>query len=68
MDRASLDTEQGTYVAPLFHENTNISTMAKSPNTNGHEERHVRKSADGWVYLFQIIYQASFLHQFCSFI
>ncbi|KAE8023489.1 hypothetical protein FH972_009178 [Carpinus fangiana] len=54
-DHASLDTEQGTYIAPTLGENTDMSNLYKSSDT--HEEPHACHSAGVWGYIFQIIFQ-----------
>ncbi|KAE8023488.1 hypothetical protein FH972_009178 [Carpinus fangiana] len=56
-DHASLDTEQGTYIAPTLGENTDMSNLYKSSDT--HEEPHACHSAGVWGYIFQIIFQMS---------
>lgn len=58
----SLDTERGTYVAPTLGENANMSNIPI--NLISQEEPHVGKTAGIWGYIFQIIFQASFLYFF----
>jgi hypothetical protein len=62
VDHASLDTEQGTYIAPTLGENTDMSNLYKSSDT--HEEPHAYHSAGVWGYIFQIIFQVIILLKF----
>lgn len=53
--RASLDAEQGTYIAPTLGESADMSSLSKSSETC--EEAHSHHTAGVWVYIFQIIFQ-----------
>ncbi|XP_077244174.1 UDP-N-acetylglucosamine-N-acetylmuramyl-pyrophosphoryl-undecaprenol N-acetylglucosamine protein isoform X2 [Tasmannia lanceolata] len=51
----TLDTEQGTYMAPTHEGNANVSSTAK---TSAHQEEHrIRQTAGIWDYVFQFAYQ-----------
>ncbi|KAB1207884.1 hypothetical protein CJ030_MR7G024246 [Morella rubra] len=52
---ASLDAEQGTYIAPTLGESADMSSLSKSSETC--EEAHSHHTAGVWVYIFQIIFQ-----------
>nr|AMK47983.1 hypothetical protein [Lupinus angustifolius] len=55
IDHASLDSEQGTYVAPTLDATADVSNLYKS--TGAYQEHHTRDAADVWGYIFQIIFQ-----------
>ncbi|KAK7367844.1 hypothetical protein VNO80_09863 [Phaseolus coccineus] len=57
VNRADLDTEQGTYVAPTLDDTPELPNLYKNSNT--YQEPHTRNIASVWGYIFQIIFQTS---------
>ncbi|GLT50366.1 hypothetical protein SLA2020_238560 [Shorea laevis] len=56
-DRASLDSERGTYVPPSLRYTVDESHSNLSKRLNTYEEPHSRQKAGPWTYAFQIMYQ-----------
>ncbi|KAK1376573.1 UPF0641 membrane protein like [Heracleum sosnowskyi] len=54
-DTAGLDVEHSTYMTPTYAENADLSNMAISLVSR--EEPSVRRSADIWGFVFQVIFQ-----------
>lgn len=54
-----LDMERDTYMTPTYVENADLSDM--TINLVSQEEPSVRRSADIWGFVFQVIFQASSL-------
>ncbi len=58
-DHGSVDTEQGTYIAPMIGDSADPANLSKSSDTR--EAPQGRKTAGVWGYVFQIIFQVIFL-------
>lgn len=62
-DRVSLDSEQSTYIPPTLGETADASYHSK--HFDAHEAPYCppyhHPKASAWIYVFQIIYQVSFL-------
>lgn len=57
---ASLDAEQGNYMASTLDGTSDMPNQPKSPN----QESQARKTAGVWGYIFQIIFQVILVYDF----
>uniref|UniRef100_A0A2N9ILL7 Uncharacterized protein n=1 Tax=Fagus sylvatica TaxID=28930 RepID=A0A2N9ILL7_FAGSY len=66
-DHGNVDTEQGTYIAPMIGDSADPANLSKSSDTR--EAPQGRKTAGVWGYVFQIIFQPAFsiFSSSCSF-
>lgn len=62
VNRADLDTEEGTYVAPTLDGTPELPNLYK--NSNANQEPFTRNTAGVWGYIFQITFQVIFVSSF----